>query len=66
MKLLFATVLAAASLAAQWLHQPTAGIPRTSDGKPDLGAPAPKAGGGHPDLSGLWTFLPAGGGIAEL
>jgi hypothetical protein len=78
MKLLFAATLAAASLAgqlldAQWLHQPTAGIPRTSDGKPDLGAPAPravgtsgKAPGGHPDLSGLWTFLPAGGGIAEL
>jgi hypothetical protein len=73
MKLLFAAALAAAPLAAQWLHQPTAGIPRTSNGKPDLGAPAPRAvgtggnaAGGHPDLSGLWTFLPAGGGIAEL
>jgi hypothetical protein len=24
---------------AQWLHYPTPGIPRTKDGKPDLGAP---------------------------
>lgn len=40
--------------AAQWLHYPTAGVPRTSDGKPNLTAPAPKAKDGHPDLSGLW------------
>ena len=40
--------------AAQWLHYPTAGIPRTSDGKPNLAAPAPKAPDGKPDLSGLW------------
>ena len=43
------------SLAAQWLNQPTAGIPRTADGKPDLSAPAPHAPDGKPDLSGLWT-----------
>ena len=40
--------------AAQWLHYPTAGIPRTADGKPNLAAPAPKAPDGKPDLSGLW------------
>lgn len=39
---------------AQWLNQPTAGIPRTADGKPNLSAPAPKAADGKPDLSGLW------------
>src|SRR5690349_6771487 len=39
---------------AQWLKQPTAGIPRTPDGKPNLSAPVPRAPDGHPDLSGLW------------
>jgi hypothetical protein len=41
-------------LAGQWLHLPTPGIPRTSDGKPDLKAPAPRTADGKPDLSGLW------------
>jgi hypothetical protein len=41
-------------LAAQWLNQPTAGIPRTPDGKPNLAAPAPRTPDGKPDLSGLW------------
>jgi hypothetical protein len=41
-------------LAAQWLKQPTVGIPRTPDGQPNLTAPAPRAADGHPDLSGLW------------
>ncbi len=40
--------------AAQWLHYPTAGIPRTLDGKPDLTAPAPRTSYGKPDLSGIW------------
>jgi hypothetical protein len=42
------------SLFGQWLKQPTVGIPRTADGKPNLTAPAPRAADGHPDLSGLW------------
>ena len=41
-------------LSAQWLHVPTPGVPRTADGKPNLGAPAPPAVDGHPDLSGVW------------
>jgi len=53
-------------LQAQWLHQPTAGIPRMPDGKPNLEAPAPKMPDGKPDLSGLWTIFPAGGGIGQL
>ena len=43
---------------AQWVHYPTAGIPRTADGKPDLSAPAPKLPDGKPDLSGLWRGNP--------
>jgi hypothetical protein len=40
--------------AAQWLKYPTAGLPRTPDGKPNLAAPAPKMPDGKPDLSGIW------------
>jgi hypothetical protein len=38
----------------QWLKYPTPGIPRTSDGKPDLATPAPRTADGRADLSGLW------------
>ena len=48
-------VASASVLAAQWLGQPTAAIPRTADGKPNLTAPAPRAPDGKPDLSGLWA-----------
>ena len=43
----------AASTSAQWLNYPTPGTPRTSDGKPNLTAPAPRVNG-KPDLSGVW------------
>ena len=45
-----------APLTAQWLNQPTAGIPRTADGKANLSAPAPKTSDGKPELSGLWRL----------
>jgi hypothetical protein len=60
MKLSAIAILAVASavpLAAQWLNQPTPGIPRTPDGKPNLAAPAPRAADGKPDLSGLWSRI---------
>jgi len=41
---------------AQWLKEPTRGMPRTPDGKPNLSAPAPRTGDGRPDLSGLWRL----------
>ena len=43
---------------AQWFDVPTPGIPRTSDGRPDLTAAAPKMPDGTPDLSGLWRPEP--------
>jgi hypothetical protein len=46
----------AAPLNAQWLKEPTKGIPRTPDGKPNLKAPTPRAADGKPDLSGLWRL----------
>jgi hypothetical protein len=49
-----ALVLATASLDAQWLRVPTAGIPRTADGKPNLTAPAPRTKDGKPTIAGLW------------
>ncbi|HUK32295.1 MAG TPA: hypothetical protein VLV86_00205 [Vicinamibacterales bacterium] len=39
---------------AQWLKYPTAGVPKTADGKANLTAPTPRAPDGHPDLSGIW------------
>jgi hypothetical protein len=42
-------------LSAQWLHYPTAGVPKKADGSPNLAAAAPRAADGKPDLSGLWA-----------
>jgi hypothetical protein len=39
---------------SQWVHYPTAGVPRKADGTPDLTAPAPRLGDGKPDFSGIW------------
>jgi hypothetical protein len=51
-----AVVLSALSIpaSAQWLHYPTAGVPRKPDGSPNLTAPAPRTADGKPDLSGMW------------
>lgn len=51
------TIALGAPVAAQWLNQPTPGIPRTPDGRPNLSAPAPRTPDGKPDLSGLWLRI---------
>jgi hypothetical protein len=52
---LIVLVSAVIPLEAQWLHYPTPGLPRTTDGKPNLSAPAPRTADGKPDLSGIWV-----------
>jgi hypothetical protein len=46
-------------LAAQWLKNPTPGVPRKADGKVNMTAPAPRMANGKPDLSGLWMTAEA-------
>ena len=46
--------LASAAVEAQWINYPTANVPRTRDGKPNLAAAAPRTADGKPDLSGVW------------
>src|SRR5580765_7330006 len=50
-----AVSLMCASAYGQWVNMPTAGIPRGSDGKPNLSAATPRLSDGHPDLSGIWV-----------
>src|SRR5262245_45081093 len=52
--IVLATVAGAMPLRAQWLKYPTAGVPRTPDGKPNLSAPTPRTADGKPDFSGMW------------
>jgi hypothetical protein len=42
------------TISAQCLKYPTAGVPRTADGKPNLSGPTPRAPDGKPDFSGIW------------
>lgn len=57
---------ATTTLNAQWLTLPTPSIPRTADGKPNLGAPPPIGHDGHPDLSGLWSVASSKGDLLDV
>jgi len=48
------------ALFGQWLGYPTAGVPRTPDGKPNLAAATPRGADGKPDLSGMWGWVNIG------
>ena len=61
---LAAAAIGTVSASGQWLNQPTAGIPRLPDGKPNLNAPVPRTADGKPDISGLWR--PAPGMVADI
>ena len=50
-------ILVAGMVSAQWVNYPSAGIPRTKDGKPNLSGPAPRTKDGKPDLTGIWDVL---------
>jgi hypothetical protein len=58
MKVLSIALLAAAPtlLLAQWPNYPSAGVPKTPEGKPDLTGPTPRTADGKPDLSGVWQY----------
>ncbi len=43
-----------APVVAQWLKYPTAGVPKTANGNPNLSAPTPRTADGKPDFSGIW------------
>jgi hypothetical protein len=53
-----ALILAAipSTVFGQWLNYPTPGVPRTAEGTPNLGAPAPRTPDGKPDLSAMWGW----------
>ncbi len=63
--LIFLLPFLASALYAQWLDHVDPKIPRTSKGKLNLTAAAPRAANGKPDLSGAWVIEPPKPGEIE-
>jgi len=55
-KTLLSALLLVPPVFAQWPAYPTPGVPKTTDGKPNLAGPTPKTADGKPDLSGIWQY----------
>jgi hypothetical protein len=53
-------VVPVSSASAQWLNVRAEGVPRLSDGRPDLAAAPPVSDDGVPVLSGTWQVEPDG------
>jgi hypothetical protein len=62
-----AFLIVGATVDAQWLKYPTAGVPRLPNGAPDLAAAPPRTAEGRVDLSGIWQLdaPPCPGGCAD-
>jgi len=52
-------------LFGQWPNFPTAGVPKTPDGKPNLTGPVPRTADGHVDFNGVWEYYRERGPVAN-
>src|SRR5579872_2266851 len=50
-------LLDSSAVFGQWLDYPTAGVPKTPDGKPNMTAPTPRMADGKPDFSGMYGWV---------